>query len=155
MKDKKGFTLIELLAVIVILSVILAIAGTAVINSINDSKEKTRFLAASDIVEMASAYMATTNEDVIKIPESYKHIIGTKCIFVSKLVEKKYLESDITNPETGKNISNSSELSAHRVCVFEDEEKQSDYKLQSYNNGGVVFKYDYYSFDGYRYEITK
>ena len=67
MNDKKGFTLIELLAVIVILAVILAIASTAVIKSINDSREKAKYIAAQDIVNIAEAYLATETEGVVEV----------------------------------------------------------------------------------------
>ena len=62
MKNKKGFTLIELLAVIVVLAIILVIAGTSVINSINDSKEKAKYMAAKEIVSMAEAYFAVNTD---------------------------------------------------------------------------------------------
>ena len=41
-RNKNGFTLIELLAVIVILGVIMVIATTNVIKSINNSREKSK-----------------------------------------------------------------------------------------------------------------
>ncbi len=135
MNDKKGFTLIELLAVIVILAVILAIASTAVIKSINDSREKAKYIAAQDIVNIAEAYLATETEGVVEVN-------GSKCILVEKLVEEKYVESDATNPLTGENISGSDDVSDQRVCK-EDVTAQDGYELQE----------DYYSFDGYKYYV--
>lgn len=44
--DNKGFTLIELLAVVVILAIVMGIAGTSIINSINNSRKSTLHSAA-------------------------------------------------------------------------------------------------------------
>ena len=154
MKDKKGFTLIELLAVIVILSVILAIAGTAVIKSINDSKEKTRFLAASDIVEIASAYMLTSEgkKNVITMHTSTSPSKETSCISVEKMITDGYIEEDVTNPVNGENRSSSNKLTNQYVCKI-DSTKQTDYALKTgdddYNG------YDSYSFEEYKYLIPQ
>lgn len=141
MNDKKGFTLIELLAVIVILAVILAIASTAVIKSINDSREKAKYIAAQDIVNIAEAYLATETEGVVEVN-------GSKCILVEKLVEEKYVESDATNPLTGENISGSDDMREQEVCKTTDQE-QDNYKLQEDDSSY------FYKFDGYRYKIIK
>ena len=50
MNKNKGFTLIELLAVIVILAIIALIATPIVLGIINDSKESSRKISASYIV---------------------------------------------------------------------------------------------------------
>lgn len=54
MKNKNGFTLIELLAVIAILSIILIIATTSIIKSINSSKEETFITSYNNIVDEVS-----------------------------------------------------------------------------------------------------
>ena len=54
----KGFTLIELLAVIVLLSIIMVIVTTNVIKNVSDSKEKAKYIAAKEIVEISEAYFA-------------------------------------------------------------------------------------------------
>lgn len=130
MKNKKGFTLIELLAVIVILGVILAIAGTAVVRSINDSREKAKYTAAREIVDIASAYMAAERVD-------------GNCVSVSDMINDDYLEDDVTNPLTGENISGSDDVSNQKVCK-EESQAQDDYELQEDS---------YYSFDGYKYYV--
>lgn len=132
-KNNKGFTLIELLAVIVILSIILVIATTSVIKNINDSKDKTKYIAAKEIVQVAEAYMATKSVD------------ASNCINVETMINDGYIEADVTNPETGKNISNVSELSKHKVCLRNGIVAQHDYKLSN----------DMYKFDGYVYVINK
>lgn len=91
-RNNKGFTLIELLAVIVILGIILTIATTNVIKNINDSKAKSKYIAAKEIVQMSEAYFATN---------------GSKTsVKISEL--SAYLESDATNPATGANDLTSS-----------------------------------------------
>lgn len=102
-KDKNGFTLIELLAVIVILGIIMTIATTNVIKSINNSREKSKEIAKKEIISYAEAYFATNNSD-------------DDCVSVEKLYDLGYLTGDVTNPETGKNITNKSELGNQKIC---------------------------------------
>ena len=52
LKQKKGFTIVELLAVIVVLGVILVIATTNVMQSINDSKKKAKYIFIISRVKM-------------------------------------------------------------------------------------------------------
>ena len=132
MKNKKGFTLIELLAVIVVLAIILVIAGTSVIGNIRTSKEKAKYIAAKEIVSIAEAYM-----------EAEPSKVSSNCVFVEDMVGDGYLESDVTNPKTGKNISNSIDLNGHQVCKG-DYTAQTDYAP----NGNT------YTFDGYKYEFN-
>lgn len=102
-RNKNGFTLIELLAVIVILGVIMVIATTNVIKSINNSREKSKEIAKKEIVSYAEAYFATNNSN-------------TGCVSVETLYELGYLTGDVTNPETGKNITSKSELGNQKIC---------------------------------------
>ena len=102
-KDKNGFTLIELLAVIVILGIIMTIATTNVIKSINNSREKSKEIAKKEIVSYAEAYFATNNSH-------------TDCVSVEKLYDLGYLTDDVTNPETGDNIKNKNELGNQSIC---------------------------------------
>lgn len=53
---KKGFTLIELLAVIIILAIIALIATPVVLNVIDNAREKSRDIAASNIFESAGLF---------------------------------------------------------------------------------------------------
>lgn len=109
MKKSKGFTLIELLAVIIILGIVVALASVGVSKSIKKSKEKLKVQAAEEIIAVAKAYMATNN---------------VSSVSVKKLYEEGYLSGDVTNPETGKNISNSIEL--ENMYVYDN---NSDYKF--------------------------
>lgn len=102
-RNKNGFTLIELLAVIVILGIIMTIATTNVIKSINNSREKSKEIAKKEIISYAEAYFATNNS-------------GDDCVSVEKLYDLGYLTGDVTNPETGKNITNKSELRNQKIC---------------------------------------
>ena len=130
-RNNKGFTLIELLAVIVVLSIILTIATTAVLKTIKESKEKAKYIAAKEIVEIAEAYMETETEGVIK-----------NCVNVKVLVEQGYLEADVTNPNTGENISKLDDLEKQQVCKGEVT-AQDDYEVHE----------NKYNFDGYIYKL--
>ena len=127
MKNKKGFTLIELLAVIVILGIIMTIATTNVLKSIKQSKIKARYIAAKDITEIASAYLATNDEN---------------CVSVSYLIKKGYLNDDVTNPKSGENIKSPDELSSQQVCNNTSSQEQSNYEINGvkyYFNGFVYY----------------
>jgi prepilin-type N-terminal cleavage/methylation domain-containing protein len=129
-KDKNGFTLIELLAVIVILGIIMVIATTSVLKNINDSKEKSKYTAAKEIVEISEAYFAI-NSDVT---------------FVTINDLKDYLESDATNPKTGDNdllTEGKDQMVCKGSYSAEDQDKYSN------NNGkGYYFDGYFYSLDG-------
>lgn len=131
MKNKNGFTLIELLAVIVILSIILTIATTNILKSINDSKEKTKYTAAKEIVNIAEAYIATHGVD------------EEGCVMVETMIEDKYIETDVTNPLTGENRTESNNLSGQQVCVDKNSQLQEGYEPID----------NMYKFDGYIYKL--
>lgn len=130
MKNKKGFTLIELLAVIVILGIILVIATTNVIKSISTSREKAKYTAAKEIGSIAEAYIATETDDVFEINKE-------KCVSVTTLIEKGYLEKDVTNPDTGEN---GGDFEGQKVCIS-SKKSQDGYEA---SDGS-------YNFDGYEY----
>lgn len=130
-KDKNGFTLIELLAVIVILGIIMVIATTNVLKNIRDSREKTKYMAAKEIVGNAEAYFAI-NSDVTYVT-------------IDDL--KDYLESDATNPKTGDNdlLTNGG---TQRIC--KDSSYSSEHQNKYSNNNGEGYYFDgyFYSLDG-------
>ncbi|MGN1268779.1 MAG: type II secretion system protein [Candidatus Aphodocola sp.] len=127
-KNNKGFTLIELLAVIVVLSIILTIATTAVLKTIKDSKEKAKYIAAKEIVDIAEAYFATNS--------------SATDVTINDLSD--YLQSDATNPATGENdlLNNGTN---QKVC------KSTSYS--SNNQNGYEISSNGYEFDGYWYGI--
>ena len=125
MKNKKGFTLVELLAVIVVLAVILVIAGTNVSKSIEDTRNKAKFMAAKEIVEIASAFMYENSLDEVS---------------VTTLIGAGYLESDVTNPKTGENGGTFDTQKVYKSTTTE----QSNYEVQSGNR---------YNFNGYYYQL--
>lgn len=134
MKNKKGFTLVELLAVIVVLGIIMALTASYVIDSVNESRKRTKFIAAKEIVEMAGAYMDAEESKIIeKIDEN-------ECVNVSNLISSGYLEEDVTNPATGKNRVDE-DISGQYVCASSDSKLQKDYEVTD----------DKYHFDGYYY----
>ena len=119
MKNKKGFTLVELLAVIVILGIIMVIATKTVMDYINESKVRIRYIAAKEIVEIASAYMEVEGQN--------------GCVRIKKMIDDEYLESDTTNPRTGENGFNSAEDVNQKVCKDEFSAQES-YEVQEDEN---------------------
>ena len=130
MKNKKGFTLIELLGVITILGIIMVIATGSVLKIIENSKIKAKYIAAKEITEIAAAYMET---------ESTRY--GDNCVWVKSMINNKYLEEDVTNPETGEN---GGQFMTHEACKEDASILQNGYEISS----------NEYSFDGYKYRIS-
>lgn len=129
-RNENGFTLIELLAVIVILGIIMVIATTNVLKNIKDSREKTKYMAAKEIVGNAEAYFAI-NSDALSVT-------------INDL--KDYLESDATNPKTGDNdlLTNGG---TQKIC--KDSSYSSGDQNKYSNNDGKG-----YYFDGYFYSLN-
>lgn len=92
MKKSKGFTLIELLAVIVIVGILITLVSIGVAKYVKTSKEKVKVQAAEEIIEIAKAYMVTNNV----------YLVST-----ATLIDEGYLESNFTDPKTGKEHQNS------------------------------------------------
>ena len=61
--NRKGYTLIELLAVILIISLIIALSIFGIIKAINSSKEKVTTLSEKSIKEAAETYATEKNDD--------------------------------------------------------------------------------------------
>ena len=69
-KNNKGFTLIELLAVIVILAVIALISTPAVMNVINQSRQKAAEDSAYGVVESVKSYHAQRMLNTITVKDT-------------------------------------------------------------------------------------
>lgn len=136
MNNKKGFTLIELLAVIVLLGIVSTIGITSIIKRSNEAKEKAKYIAAKDIVEMASAYL---------IKNDYK------CVSVEVLTNANYLDKKIINPRTNDLTWNSGEKKDTEICMcMENCYSQTNYDVNNNNNDEY-----YYAFDEYNYIFDK
>lgn len=84
MKKKNGFTFVELMAVIVLVSVLLTIASTAVINTMNRTKLKAETLAAKDYVTAVNDYnlMSKANEKISNTNGSCTTPSGNSGVYV-------------------------------------------------------------------------
>ena len=125
MRKNKGFTLIELLAVILILGIVVTLTSMGVSKYLKTSKEKIKVQAKNEIIEMAKAYMATNNVNSVN---------------VKTLCDEGYLEADVINPTTGKNITNSDELKYMYVFKINSEYRFSD--IVDDNNEETNNEYD-------------
>ena len=90
--NKKGYTLIELLAVILIISLIIALSIFGIIKAINSSKEKAATLSEKSIKEAAETYATEKNDD-----NNYWLDITDKenkyfCITIEELMNKGLLD---------------------------------------------------------------
>ena len=90
--NRKGYTLIELLAVILIISLIIALSIFCIIKAINSSKEKAATLSEKSIKEAAETFAAEKNDD-----NNYWLDITDKenkyfCITIEELMNKGLLD---------------------------------------------------------------
>ena len=90
--NRKGYTLIELLAVILIISLIIALSIFGIIKAINSSKEKAATLSEKSIKEAAETFAAEKNDD-----NNYWLDITDKenkyfCITIEELMNKGLLD---------------------------------------------------------------
>ena len=135
MKNKKGFTLVEILAVIVILGILMVIVSRAVMNNINESKKRVKFLAAKEITEIAAAYLVTEalDEDGDGIQDER--------VSIEKLIEDEYLENDVTNPKTAENGGDfgGQEIMKQDVTLQDDYEVKSCGLRECYNFDGYIY----------------
>lgn len=142
MKNKKGFTLVELLAVIVLLSIVGVIGVTTIIGRMRKSKEKAMFIAAQDIVSIAEAYIETRGSDC--------NLGEPKCAKISKMIESRLLDSNVSNPRTikdkDKGFWGSDEQADTMIVKDSSSERQTDYKVRKNSSNKC-----YYRFDGYIY----
>jgi len=116
--NKKGFTLVELLAVLVIIGLLAVTIIPVVTNNIIDSKEKTRDMQKSSIIEASKNYHADNigtlnidSEDDIVIP-------------LQVLMDEGYLTDNYKDPVSGQNY----DLSNSNVTIKKVDNKY-DYEL--------------------------
>ena len=81
--NNKGFTLIELLAVVVILAIVMGIAATSVLNSINNSRTSSLYSAAQNAANTLNTWVT---EDSVEVADNKKHLGHT---FVKETQEDK------------------------------------------------------------------
>lgn len=79
--NNKGFTLIELLAVVVILTIVMGIAATSVLRSINSSRNSTLLSTAQNAANQLNTWAA---EDALSTTTSSMHI-GTNSTFYTSV----------------------------------------------------------------------
>lgn len=72
--NRKGFTLIELLAVIVILAIVMGIAATSVLTSINNSRSSSLYSVAQNAANTINTWVS---EDMLITNNSNKHLGDT------------------------------------------------------------------------------
>lgn len=79
--NNKGFTLIELLAVVVILAIVMGIAATSVLSSINNSRSSTLLSTAQNAANQLNTW---ASEDALATETSKMHI-GTNSKFYKEV----------------------------------------------------------------------
>ena len=136
MKNEKGFTLVELLAIIILLAIVGSVGLTITLRSLKNAKEKAKYIAAKDIVEIASAYLLKND------------IKDEECVSIKELTDNKYIDDSLINPRTNDLKWNSNEKNNTQICVCENCSAQDNYSIIQENEKKL------YKFDGYDYEFA-
>lgn len=117
MDNNKGFTLIELLATIVILSLVMGIAGVGVVNTINNSRDRSEKLFVQKLSKAIDDYIDLYGSTLTNVGTSYtfskKNNIGNSTydatifqvknkdksdVYILDLVSKGLIDSNVVNP---------------------------------------------------------
>lgn len=81
MKNNKGFTLVELLAVVTIIGVLLTLATTAAITTMNKGRRRAEKLSAKDYVTAVNDYnFISSNSEKISTSNSNCSLLSTNLI---------------------------------------------------------------------------
>ncbi|MFA5407775.1 MAG: prepilin-type N-terminal cleavage/methylation domain-containing protein, partial [Bacilli bacterium] len=94
---KKGFTLVELLAVIIIMTIILAVAVPAVTDLITSVKKKAHDAQVQMIIDAARKYVSYNNQ--------YPSLNTERIVTLEELQDNQYIGRNIIDSKTGKEIS--------------------------------------------------
>lgn len=125
MKKRKGFTLVELLAVIILLAIILLLVVPSVLRSYDNSRKNLYDIMVSNICDSASNYFdeyqagTFTTESPLCVDNSTDITCN---IDFNELVRKKYLNSNLENPLTQKDIT----LSTVDISAISNKKKDSN-----------------------------
>ena len=115
--NRSGFTLVEVLAVIVILSVILAIIIPGVNGLINKNKEYNLEHLKNSVIVAAKNYFSDyrydikldgtcgSNQGTINVKEINKVELDNSKLEIQTLISNEYLKGEIKNPITGEVLS--------------------------------------------------
>lgn len=121
MIKKKGFTLVELLAVITILAIILLVVVPSALKSYDNSKKNLYDVMVKNICKSSNNYYEEYQEGLINT-ELETTSDGKKKISIVDLQKKDYLDKDLLNPLTGKEIGNS-----NVEIIISDENDEFDF----------------------------
>lgn len=126
--NEKGFTLIELLLSIIVLGVVLAVAGTTVINIYDNAKVRNEDIFVNRLSSVVMEYISLNNNDIIFDNSVYTTVTkeisvtpvkvyrSSNTITLDKLISNN-LTDKIVNPRNkNNNCTNSS------FYVYEDED---------------------------------
>ena len=135
--NRKGYTLIELLAVILIISLIIALSIFGIIKAINSSKEKAATLSEKSIKEAAETFAAEKNDD-----NNYWLDITDKenkyfCITIEELMNKGLLDKKANIESKDFDIHSYVLVKKNKVTMVNskaeiltnDKAKSDDYKV--------------------------
>ena len=89
MKNKKGFTLTELLAVITILAAIALITAPIIVNTINESRESTNTVSATNYIRAVDTTIRTETLDDLVVEDGFYKIAKDGNICLNELKNGK------------------------------------------------------------------
>lgn len=119
--NNRGFTLIELLAVITILAMLMAIVAPSVTNLVKRNKQDACLSLKTSIISATDSYVSDYKYDSSVVTGNNFNV------YVSVLIDKKYLSNTIKNPLINNDTTDYS----------------NDYVEVSYDSVSKLFNFEY------------
>ena len=118
--NKKGFTLVELLAVILLITLILGLAMTAIISKSKELNKLTDEKVQEIIISSAKSYV-NSNEILKKQLNTTSYLV----VEYTDLEKYDYLKDELKTLETNNSIN----YSQYRICVTKDSSYNYNYEV--------------------------
>lgn len=124
--NNKGFTLVELLAVVVILAIVMGIAASSVLNSINNSRKSTLYSAAQNAANTLNTWVVEdaviSSDDARKLGDDFQNAtMSGNWICLSETLKINNGTTEDTNDPT---LLNALGLSTSDIVISSDFEKE-------------------------------
>lgn len=101
MKSKKGFTLVEVLAVVIIISILIAIVVPNIFSSVDKAKIKSYNILIETFKDNTKLYISRHQE----IVDATILVDGHYLLTLDDLYQDKLIKNPIIDPRTNENIS--------------------------------------------------
>lgn len=162
--NNKGFTLVELLAVVVILAIVMGIAATSVLNSINNSRRSTLYSAAQNAANNLNTWVTedavVTDANDKKLGDGFLNATQGTNVDTWICLGNAAIE-EINNGGEAANLLNALGLSENDIVInkevsFSEETSSADPNCSAlrYNSSSGGYEFLLVAKSGGKYYVT-